>query len=220
MPHRTTLLLARFETHDVKHFVFERPDGFDFEPGQAIELSLDHEDWRDETRPFTMTSLPEDRVLEFTIKAYPDHDGVTERLHGLASGDEVLLSDPFDTLQYGGPGVFLAGGAGITPFLAILRDLGRRGELAEQQLIFSNKTPRDVICERELRHLLGERLLLTCTRESGPGYESRRLDRDFLAEKIERFDDRRFYVCGPPSFDEDVKAALEELGATAEDIEI
>ena len=73
------------------------------------------------------------------------------------------MSEPFGTISYQGPGVFIAGGAGITPFLAMLRDLARRGELDRQTLIFSNKAPRDVICEKELRHLLGERCILTCT---------------------------------------------------------
>ena len=217
MPSRTTLLHTAFVTHDVKRFILERPDGFDFKPGQAVELALDRDDWRDEAHPFTMTSLPGSRVLEFTIKGYPDHDGVTTRLHGLAPGDAVLLDEPFDTYSYAGPGVFLAGGAGITPFLAILRDLARRGELDEQTLVFSNKTPRDVICEKELRHLLGDRLHLTCTRESGPGCDDRRIDGDYLKEKLDGFD-RRFYVCGPPDFVDDLKGILGDLGASADDV--
>jgi ferredoxin-NADP reductase len=218
MPHTATLLHVAFDTHDVKRFIFSRPEGLDFQPGQAIELALDRDGWRDEARPFTMTSLPDAGVLEFTIKGYPKHDGVTTRLHGLAPGDTVLLGDPFDTYSYTGPGVFLAGGAGITPFLAILRDLDRRGELAEQHLVFSNLTQRDVICEKELRHLLGDRLTLTCTETSGAGCDDRRLDRAYLEEKFDGFEGRRFYICGPPGFVEDLKTALADLGASTEDI--
>jgi cytochrome-b5 reductase len=217
MPHRATLLLRTFATHDVQRFVFSRPDGFSFSPGQATELALDRDGWREEGRPFTMTSPPEAPVLEFTIKAYPAHDGVTSRLHGLEPGEDVLLDDPFDTYAYGGPGVFLAGGAGITPFLAILRDLVRRGEIDQQHLIFSNKTPRDIICEKELRHLLGDRLTLTCTDASGPGLDDRVIDRAYLEEKLPGRD-RRFYVCGPPGFVEDMQRILGELGASAQDI--
>ncbi|MDO9220372.1 MAG: flavodoxin reductase, partial [Thiobacillus sp.] len=159
-----------------------------------------------------------DRVLEFTIKGYADHvDGVTRLLHQLEPGAELLMSEPFGTISYQGPGVFIAGGAGVTPFLAILRDLARRGGQGGQTLIFSNKTPRDVICEQELRHLLGERCLLLCTAADAPGYEHRRVDRAYLEEKISDFD-QRFYVCGPPPFMEAVNAALTGLGARVESL--
>ena len=219
MPHRAELLLATFETHDVKRLVVSRPEGFDYAPGQAVELAIDRDKWRDEARPFSITSLPSDRVLEFIIKVYPERDEVTARLDELVPGDTLLVSDPFGSFRYAGPGVFLAGGTGITPFLAILRDLERRGELGDQRLIYANHAPRDVICEKELRHLLGDRLMLTCSRESGPGCEKRRIDRVYLEEKLDRFDGR-FYLCGPPNFVKDLKGTLVDLGASAADIVI
>jgi cytochrome-b5 reductase len=84
-------------------------------------------------------------------------------------------------------------------------------------MMFSNKTPRDVICEKELRHILGDRCLLTCTGIAAPGYEQRRIDRAFLEEKIRDFK-QRFYVCGPPPFMEAVNIALSALGASAESL--
>jgi len=217
MNHTVTLLMSQFVTHDVKHFIVSRPAGFSFVPGQGVELAISRPGLREQGRPFTPTGLAEDGVLEFTIKAYPAHAGVTQALHQLAPGAELLMSEPFGTLRYQGPGVFIAGGAGITPFLAILRDLARKGEADGQTLIFSNKTPRDVICEKELRHVLGERCMLTCTGAAAPGYEHRRVDRAFLEEKVTDFT-QRFYVCGPPPFMEAVNGALADLGARAESL--
>jgi len=182
-----------------------------------VELAINRPGLSGEGRPFTPTGLAADRVLEFTIKGYADHTGVTRALHQLEPGAELLMSEPFGTISYQGPGVFIAGGAGITPFLAMLRELARRGELDRQTLIFSNKAPRDVICEKELRHLLGDRCILTCTGAATPGYEHRRVDRAFLEEKISDFD-QRFYVCGPPPFMEAVNAALTDIGARAESL--
>ncbi len=218
MPTTVTLLMSQFVTHDVKRLIVSKPPGFTVAPGQGVELAIKQPGLSGEGRPFTPTGLAADRVLEFTIKAYADHaNGVTRELHRLEPGAELLMSEPFGTIRYQGPGVFIAGGAGITPFLAILRDLARRGELARQTLIFSNKTPRDVICEKELRHLLGERCLLLCTGVDAPGYERRRIDRDYLQEKISDFD-QRFYVCGPPPFMDAVNAALTDLGARADSL--
>jgi ferredoxin-NADP reductase len=218
MNHTVDLLMSQFVTHDVKRFIVSKPPGFSVVPGQGVELAINRPDLSEQGRPFTPTGLAADRVLEFTIKGYADHaDGVTRLLHQLEPGAELLMSEPFGTISYQGPGVFIAGGAGITPFLAILRDLARRGEMERQTLIFSNKTPRDVICEQELRHLLGDRCLLLFTAADAPGYERRRVDRTYLEEKVSDFD-QHFYVCGPPPFMEAVNAALEALGARAESL--
>jgi ferredoxin-NADP reductase len=217
MNHAVKLLMSQFVTHDVKRFIISKPAGFSVTPGQGVELAINRPGLNQEGRPFTPTGLPADEVLEFTIKCYADHAGVTQALHQLEPGAELLMSEPFGTISYQGPGVFIAGGAGVTPFLAILRELARRNELDRQTLIFSNKTPRDMICEKELRHLLQDRCLLLCTGAAAPGYEHRRIDRAFLQERIKNFD-QRFYVCGPPAFMDAVNAALTDLGAHAESL--
>ncbi len=215
MNHTVTLLMSEFVTHDVKRLIISKPDGFSFQPGQGVELAIDRDQWRDEGRPFTPTSLPEDRVLEFTIKGYPEHKGVTRELHALPAGSQLLMSEPFGTISYQGAGVFIAAGAGVTPFIAILRDLARQNRLAGHALVFSNKTPADVICAKEFRHYLGERCILTCTRSSSPACASGRVDRNYLTEHIRDFD-QHFYVCGPPAFVEAVNDALQALGASSE----
>jgi ferredoxin-NADP reductase len=215
MNYTVNLLMSQFVTHDVKRFIVSKPAGFAVAPGQGVELAINRPGLSGEGRPFTPTGLAADQVLEFTIKGYADHAGVTQALHQLEPGAELLMSEPFGTISYQGPGVFIAGGAGITPFLAILRTLAGRGELDRQSLIFSNKTPRDVICEKELRHLLGDRCMLLCTGAAAPGYEHRRVDRAFLEERISDFG-QCFYVCGPPAFMDAVNAALTDLGAHAE----
>ena len=217
MNHTVKLLMSQFVTHDVKHFIVSKPAGFAVVPGQGVELAINRPGLREQGRPFTPTGLAADGVLEFTIKAYPAHAGVTQALHQLEPGAALLMSEPFGTIRYQGPGVFIAGGAGITPFLAILRDLARKGEAGDQTLIFSNRTPRDVICEKELRHLLGDRCMLTCTGVAAPGYENRRVDRAYLEEKITDFK-QRFYVCGPPPFMDAINGALADLGARSESL--
>jgi len=216
MEHRTTILMTEFVTHDVKRFLVKKPDTFSFTPGQGVELVIDQKEWREEEgRPFTPTSLVSDKILEFTIKRYPGHKGVTEKLHSLKAGDTLLMSEPFGTISYKGPGVFIGAGAGITPFLAIFRQLAVQRTIAQQSLIFSNKTPADVICEKELRFYFGSRGHFICTRESGPGYESKRIDRDYLKKTL--YDTSRYaYVCGPDEFVEDVTVIVKDLGFTAE----
>jgi len=214
--HRVKLLMSEFVTHDVKRFVVTRPEGFSFTPGQGVELAIDQPDWKDEGRPFTPTNFADDPVIEFIIKKYPEHEGMTRELHRQSPGTEILLSEPFGTIEYRGPGTFIAGGAGITPFIAILREQARAGD-DRNKLIFSNKTPADIICEKELRHYLGDRCILTCTDEKATGYEHRRIDKAFLAEHIDDFG-QPLYICGPPGFMDAVNDGLEDLGADPESL--
>ena len=110
-------------THDVLQIVTEKPAEISFTPGQATEVSINKKGWENEKRPFTFTSLPIDNYLEFTIKSYPGHDGMTNQLLKVKSGDELILHDVFGAIEYNGEGLFIAGGAGITPFVSIFRYL-------------------------------------------------------------------------------------------------
>ena len=217
MEHTVRILHIGFVTHDVRQFIVTRPDGFEYRPGQGVEIAVDQDGWREEGRPFTPTSPAAAPTLEFTIKGYPEHEGVTRKLHSLKPGAALRMSEAFGTITYRGPGTFVAGGAGITPFLAILRQLKEDGERGDCTLLFSNKTPADVICEKELSHLMGDRLHLTCTERSAPGHDSVRIDRSFLEAK-EVDVDQPFYLCGPPPFVEEIREALKEMGADPEAI--
>ncbi|PLX16317.1 MAG: flavodoxin reductase [Marinilabiliales bacterium] len=143
-------------THDVKKFVLEKPEGYLFEPGQATMVSLNKINWKEEKRPFTFTSLKNDDYLEFIIKIYSDHHGVTNELNTLSKSDELIINEPWGALNYKGEGYFIAGGAGITPFIAIFRDLYHAKELKGNILFFSNKTVQDIILQNELTKMLGD----------------------------------------------------------------
>jgi ferredoxin-NADP reductase len=86
-------------------------------------------------RPFTFTSLNDNDYLEFIIKIYDSNDGVTRELGKLKQGDELLIHDVWGAIEYKGEGVFIAGGAGVTPFIAILRQLQAENKIANNKLI-------------------------------------------------------------------------------------
>lgn len=212
MSYTVEVLMTEFVTHDVRRLTLTRPEGFQYQPGQAVTLSVNEPGWTNKKRPFTPTNLADDHVLQFTIKKYPDHKGVTQKLHTLQPGAELLMSNAFGALTYRGPGWFIAGGAGITPMMAMLRRLAAEDRLAGHGLIFANRTPADIICEKEFRHYLGENCVYICDQVYGMPYVEGRLDRDILARYIDRVD-LHFYTCGPPKFDQAVQVALKELGA-------
>jgi len=199
-------------THDVKRFTIQKPEGYKFTPGQATEVSINTPALNSKKRPFTFTSLNDNKHLEFTMKIYESHNGVTNELGKLEHGDELIIHDVWGAIDYKGEGVFIAGGAGITPFIAILRQLDSEKKIAGNKLIFSNKKERDIILKKELKEILGKNFINTLTDEKKDGYENRMIDFAFLKEKISDFN-QHFYVCGPPSFVEDISKSLSRLGA-------
>src|SRR5579872_7250227 len=94
------LLATRQVTPDVKEFRFEKPRGYSFVPGQATDLSIDKPEWKEKKNPFTFTGLNEDSYLQFTIKRYPDHHGVTDQLHRLQPGESVIIRDVWGAIEY------------------------------------------------------------------------------------------------------------------------
>lgn len=199
-------------THNVKHFRLEKPAGYQFIPGQATEVAINKPQWTNERRPFTFTSLNDWDYLEFTIKIYSDHDGVTNQLGQLRAGDELLLHDVWGAIQYKGEGVFIAGGAGVTPFIAIFRQLQKDKAIGKNKLIFSNKTHRDIILKDEFTAMLGDNFINTLTQEAYAGYDHHRLDEQYLKEKISDLN-QQFYICGPDAMITKVHDILEKLGA-------
>jgi ferredoxin-NADP reductase len=204
-------------THDVKRFTIQKPEGFKFIPGQATDVSVNTPALKNEKRPFTFTSLNDNKQLEFTIKIYDSHDGVTKELGKLKHGDELIIRDVWGAIEYKGEGVFIAGGAGVTPFIAILRQLQADDKIANNKLIFTNKTEKDIILKKEFNEMLGKNFINTLTDEKKEGYGNGRIDYTFLKEKIDNFK-QHFYVCGPPQFVTAISEALTQLGAKTDTV--
>jgi len=217
MPISVRILQTELLTHNVRHYRLEKPRDFHFAPGQATEVSIDKDGWRDQKRPFTFTSLQNDDTLEFTIKSYRDHPGVTNALWGLEAGDSLLLRDVWGTIQYKGKGTFIAGGAGVTPFIAILRELNATGGLRGNRLIVSNKTEKDIILRDEFEAMDGLETLWTVTDDPRSSLLQERIDTEFLRRHVSDFD-QNFYLCGPDAMVRDLRAALEALGANVESV--
>jgi ferredoxin-NADP reductase len=212
MSHKVEILNKEWLTHNVMQLKVERPEGFDYEAGMAIEATLDETGFEDKWSPFTMTSLPTQNELEFTIKVYPEHEGLTLALSKLNEGESYLITDPFETFKNKGPAVFIAGGTGVTPFIALLRQLEVDDKIDGSQLFFANKKEKDIFMAGEFTRMLGKNFVNILSEEDKKTYLNGVIDKDFLKKHIDNFD-RPFYLCGPPGFADDIGGYLKELGA-------
>lgn len=202
-------------THDVLSIVIGKPPHYRFKPGQATEVSVNKPGWKEEKRPFTFTSTPADGYLEFTIKIYPSHKGVTNELLNLKTGDELIIRDSWGTIGYKGEGVFIAGGAGVTPFISILRQLHSLIKIGDNKLIFANKTKADIINENEFRKMLDSNFVNILSEEKTGQYEHGLITADFLKQFVTDIN-RHFYLCGPRAMMDEVEKQLYILGVSGD----
>jgi len=215
--HQSRILEISYDTHNVIKIKTEKPEGYNFRPGEATEVAIDKTGWQDKKRPFTFTSLNENDYLEFIVKIYNDHEGVTNEMKSLIPGDILLIDEPWGAIQYKGPGYFVAGGSGITPFIAILRDLKSKNQINGNILFFANKSSDDIICENELYKLLGKENTVFTTDFKHKDYDNRFIDKFFLEKEVKDIN-KPLYVCGPMKMVADVNKILRDMGASVESI--
>lgn len=202
-------------THDVLRIVAERPDKIEYAPGQAADFSINKSGWEKEVRAFTFTSLQEDEFVEFTIKTYPEHKGVTNQLLNLSVGDEVIIHGVFGDIQYKGEGLFIAGGAGITPFIAIMKKLANENKIGNNKLIFANKTKSDIIDEDMFSKLLENNFINVLSNKKLPNYEYGFITEEIIRKHIDETT-KYYYLCGPEPMMFAVEKQLKSIGIKPE----
>ena len=219
MNHTVKIINKEWLSHNMIRFVVEKPSTYKSTIGQAIELSLGTKDFADKFAPFTLTSLPEDEYLELMIKIYPEHEGLTLALSKQNINDEIIITDAWDSYEYKGAGTFIAGGSGITPFIPMIRNLKRNNAIADNRLVYANRSSNDIIINDELENALAKNFINILSDETDTAYDFGRIDMEYLKKKIPEFN-QFFYICGPDEFSESVKKDLLSLGANENKIQI
>jgi hypothetical protein len=204
-------------THDVIRIVTEKPEGYRFEPGQATEVAINQPELSEQRRPFTFTSCNQNPYVEFIVKVYPT-DGITAMMRDMKPGEALIIHDVFGAVHYEGPGYFLAGGAGITPFVAIFRSLYRKGKIDGNQLFFANKKQEDVILKEELEKMLNGNAHFYLTRENQSDDKKFRFDNAFFDKNCNTLQDPYYYVCGTPAMTKEVVNLLKGKNIRSEKI--
>jgi len=217
--HVVKVLKTEFVTHNVKRITIEKPAGYTFISGQATDVAINKPELENDLRPFTFTCLNGDDHLEFTIKIYKGHNGITEKLLDVNEDDELIIHEVFGAINYQGPGLFIAGGAGLTPFISIFRQLKLENKLAGNTLLFANRAEKDIIIKDELDEMLGKNHIDILSDPQLPGKKGRHIDKQllkqFLPEKT-----GYCYICGPDEFVAIMKNNLIELGVAEDHIVI
>ncbi len=202
-------------THDVFQLVLEKPKGYTFTAGQCADLTVQREGYAPEKAPFSFIGLNTDGDLRVAMKTYRGEETLSGHAHRLQNGDAVTISEARNEVEYHGPGVFIAGGTGITPFMAIFRQLQKDGKLKGNMLLYANKRGEDICFEGELHNMFGTQVISILSLEDRPRNASGEIDKGFIELHVRNFN-QPFYLCGPEPFVKHVALVLKELGVKKE----
>lgn len=229
-PRRLTLRGTHDETPGVRTFHFEKPyPEFVWKAGQNLVMTIPGlEDPRGPTRPFTISSSPtEGGVVAVTtlLRESP----FKRRLAAMVPGDSAVfdaLEGEF-FLEPGRPAVMVAGGIGVTPFRSMLRYAADRRLEKPLVLVYSSKTPEEIIFRRELDELTVRdpaiRIFHTITRPEAAQERwterTGRIDGNLLREALRGVRHPLVYLAGPPGLVREIRRLLgEEIHLSESDL--
>jgi len=212
-------------------FHFDKPDGFEFRPGQAIDVTLlnpPETDSEGNIRTFSIASPPYEDGLMVATRM---RDSAFKRvLKSMPLGTAVKIDGPSGSLTLhknsSKPAVFLAGGIGITPFLSILRQAAHEKLPHELFLFYSNRRPEDTPFLDTLNELQKTnpkfRFVPTMT-EIGKSHQkwigqTGFIDSSMLANTVSSVQGPIYYIAGPPGMVAAMRQVIVTAGADEDDI--
>lgn len=180
---------------------------FFHQPGQYVFLRFEHES---EPHPFTIASSGDNpSSLRFAIKSLGDFTG--ELTQYLQVGQNVQMEGPYGEFTFKSASnrqIWVAGGIGITPFLARLEQLAKQKEIAQPvDFWYSTRTEKQTIFPDSLEAL--------CQQSGVTFYHLNSNKREYLTaqmiyEVVGSFENVSIWFCGPEDF---AKCLLQGLAA-------
>ncbi len=222
-PHFRASILDKQEfTPRMLRLRLARPEGFTYEAGQFINLSLAD----GTTRSYSLASLPEMDYLEFHVQRVKDGKVSGWLFDRAQVGDELTISEAMGDCTYRGqpdqPLLLLATGSGLAPVWAVLQQAlaaGHRGRIA---LYHGSSESDGLYLRNELTALAQTQPHFSYTAalskgEAKAGIVSGRV-LDLVLNSGEDFKGWRAYLAGHPAMVNDARKKLFLAGVAFSDI--
>jgi len=215
------------EALDTKTYRMEIPDGvnLDYFPGQFFMVKFD--DNLKLQRAYSVASSPEQKnYIEITMNLVGEF---TKKLWKLKVNDFLIFKGPYGKFYFNdevkNDVVLIGGGLGVTPLMSLIRYCNDKKLPNKVNLIYSVKTPADIVYNDELKQIKEQyknfNYTITITRplpEQNWTGKTGRIDLELIKQNIDNVKNTYFYLCGPLEFVKSSIAMLESLGATKEQI--
>lgn len=225
---RFTCIRITDEAPGIKSFVLRASDAARLDPvapGQYVSVSLpDDPAGLPRRRSYSVSGRPDARSLRITVRRL-GRDGLSDALHDrLGVGDTVLVGVPAGGFVLdsppGRPVVLVSAGVGITPLLPMLDALVAGAASRDIHFVHAARNGRhhlfqDEVAQRIAQSRHGRMTTFAAYSQPQPGDRpdlAGRLDAAALARLVDPAA-ADFYICGPLSFMDDLRAGLVARGA-------
>lgn len=210
------------ETPDVWTLALIPAGDYSYQPGQYALVDIPE---ADVVRAYTLSSSPGvSPCVTLTVRRLPGGIGSTRLTANVGAGDTLWLSaaqGEFTCAQaVDDRYLLLAGGCGVTPIMSMTRWLMARRPESDVSVIYSVRSPADVIFSDEWRELMQKyptrlRMHLMTSREAGVGALMGRISREVLETCVPDIALRTVMACGPQNYMDHAAGLSAELGVPA-----
>ena len=231
MIYEIKLIEKREVARETMEFTLEKPDGFIYQSGQTIDLTLvdpKETDSKGNIRTFSLVSEPHEPVLKIAMRL---RDSAFKRvIRSLDEGSSLCLEGPFGSFvlhkKVERPAIFIAGGIGITPFYSIIKDATERKLENKIILFYSNNNPEDSAFLTELQNLEKQnsnfKLVATITNAENENKdwlgERGRINEDMIKKYLPENTSPIYYLVGPQAMVGVMREMLDKMGVDSDDI--
>ena len=217
------VLAKKVETPQTTSITLTVPNWSGHRAGQHVDVRLTAEDGYQTERSYSIASpSSEQGRLTLTVERLDDGEVSPYLVDELQVGDKVELRGPIGgyfvwEAHMGGPLLLVAGGSGIVPLMAMIRQRTVLNDTVPTRLLYSARSYEEIIYRDELASLVSKstEVIYTLTRKqpaNWTGYH-RRVDNDLLREVAWAGSENPLaYICGPTQFVETVAQGLLPLG--------
>lgn len=215
-----TVTATSTQTASARAITFDVPGWPGNLAGEHVDVRLTAPDGYAAVRSYSIASAGSDSSLELAVDRLPDGEVSPYLVDVLEVGDQVELRGPLGGWfvwkpEQTEPVQLIGGGSGIVPLMAMMRAHETSGSAARFRLLYSVRSPDDLIYAEEIARLASPTLEVTIvyTRSGPPGATIGRVGRVTLESvAFTASDNPLVFVCGPTGFVEAIATWLIELG--------
>lgn len=206
------LINKKQETKDIYSFEFEVNGNIKWKAGQhGIFKFINEKVSGKKTRAFSIASIKDENIIMFSTRINDKPSNFKKHLKELKIGDKLNMTGPFGWFyikDYEKPMAMIAGGVGIPPIRALLKDIEASGKKSKKVEVFYIDSGKDYAYKSFLESMEAK-------------YEF--INVHFISERanfkklIEEFADKyqnnaNYFISGSPNMIKDVKNSLKLKG--------
>ncbi|MCW2711990.1 MAG: oxidoreductase [Marmoricola sp.] len=226
----------RSETGTARTMTFDVPEWPGHQAGQHVDLRLTAADGYSTERSYSIAAPADDARVSITVQEVGTGEVSPYLVENMELGDALEMRGPIGGWFVWSPSpeapveqpiLLVAGGSGVVPLMAMVRERARSGSRAPFRLVYSVRDPGQVLFAPELaQHAQDEgvQVDLVYSRETPKDFArpaGRITARDLATPPDAGWPDDpppRAYVCGPTAFVEHAIRTLLDLGYTNHNI--